>query len=166
VKAPAESWFAARCFRQAYSQGIRGILAHSDPEPRLRQTPHGPEPLFPGHVGVIYQALNMRYLRRTRARTLTVLPDGTVLAERTLAKIRSNHSGHAGAERRLEGFGARPRLPREPGDHWLTEVLPQIGAVSMRHGGNHRYALRLRPSRRERSLMPEGFPYPKRDAVW
>lgn len=80
VKAPAESWFAARCFRQAHTQGIRGILAHSDPQPRLRQTPHGPEPLFPGHVGTIYQALNMHYLQRTRARTLTVLPDGSVLA--------------------------------------------------------------------------------------
>jgi len=65
VKAPAESWFAARCFRRAHAQGIRGILAHSDPQLRLRQTPHGPEPLFPGHVGTIYQALNMQYLQRT-----------------------------------------------------------------------------------------------------
>ncbi|MGX5184972.1 Mom family adenine methylcarbamoylation protein [Streptomyces avermitilis] len=165
VKAPAESWFAARCFRQAHSHGIRGILAHSDPQPRLRQTPNGPELLFPGHVGTIYQALNMQYLQRTRARTLTVLPDGSVLAERTIAKIKANHSGHTGAERRLEALGARPRLPGEPGDRWLTEILSQIGAVGMRHGGNHRYALRLRPSKQERFLIPAGFPYPKRDAT-
>ncbi|MFE7958755.1 hypothetical protein [Streptomyces sp. NPDC057413] len=79
VPANAETWFQARAFRLAAARGIRGIVAHSDPEPRTRLTAHGPEMIFPGHYGTIYQAKGMDYLGKTRPRRLTMLPDGSVL---------------------------------------------------------------------------------------
>lgn len=79
VPANTETWFQARASRLAAAQGIRGIVAHSDPEPRTRLTAQGTEMIFPGHYGTIYQAKGMEYLGRTRPRRLTVLPDGSVL---------------------------------------------------------------------------------------
>jgi hypothetical protein len=78
---------------QRAARGIRGVVAHSDPEPRTRLTTHGPELIFPGHYGTIYQAKGMDYLGKTRPRRLTMLPDGSVL-----------HSGvRAGSPRLLGG---------------------------------------------------------------
>jgi hypothetical protein len=65
----------------------------------------------------------MAYLGRTRPRRLTVLPDGSVLADRVISKVRADESGHGGAERRLIALGARPREAREPGRAWLAEAL-------------------------------------------
>ncbi|WP_247465837.1 Mom family adenine methylcarbamoylation protein [Streptomyces sp. XM83C] len=79
VPANAETWAQARVFRLAAARGVRGIVAHSDPEPRTRLTAHGPEVIFPGHHGTIYQAKGMDYLGKTRPRRLTMLPDGSVL---------------------------------------------------------------------------------------
>ncbi|MET9134762.1 hypothetical protein [Streptomyces antibioticus] len=79
VPANAETWAQARAFRLAAARGIRGIVAHSDPEPRTRLTAHGPETVFPGHCGTIYQAKGMHYLGKTRPQRVTLLPDGAVL---------------------------------------------------------------------------------------
>ncbi|MCX4460146.1 hypothetical protein OOK58_57220 [Streptomyces sp. NBC_01728] len=79
VPANAETWAQARAFRLAAARGVRGVVAHSDPEPRTRLTAHGPETIFPGHYGTIYQAKGMDYLGKTRPRRLTMLPDGSVL---------------------------------------------------------------------------------------
>lgn len=93
VPANAETWAQARAFRLAAARGIRGIVAHSDPEPRTRLTAHGPETVFPGHYGTIYQAKGMHYLGKTRPRRVILLPDGPVL-----------HSGvRAGSPRLLGG---------------------------------------------------------------
>ncbi|MCW2901015.1 MAG: hypothetical protein JWO67_3280, partial [Streptosporangiaceae bacterium] len=62
-------------------------------------------------------------LGRTRPRRLTVLPDGSVLADRVISKVRADESGHGGAERRLIALGARHREAREPGREWLAEAL-------------------------------------------
>ncbi|MFF4755231.1 Mom family adenine methylcarbamoylation protein [Streptomyces sp. NPDC002514] len=93
VPANAETWTQACVFRLAAARGVRGVVAHSDPEPRTRLTAHGPELVFPGHYGTIYQAKGMDYLGKTRPRRLTMLPDGSVL-----------HSGvRAGSPRLLGG---------------------------------------------------------------
>jgi hypothetical protein len=42
------------------------------------------------------------------ARTLTLLPDGTVFSDRAAQKIRRQERRHEDAERRLMTFGARP----------------------------------------------------------
>jgi hypothetical protein len=143
VPANAESWFAARAFRLAAESGVRGVIAHSDPHARERRTATGIEQVHPGHWGTIYQASGMVYLGRARPRRLTVLPDGSVLADRVISKVRADESGHGGAERRLIALGARPREAREPGRDWLAEALAAVGATVLDHRGNHRFCGRF-----------------------
>jgi hypothetical protein len=167
VFANAETWFQARAFRLAAARNVLGIVAHSDPEPRQRITPTGPELVHPGHYGTIYQAKGMEYLGRTSPRRLHVLPDASILTDRAIAKVcaagRAAGRGHGGVEQRLVAFGARPRSPGEPGRPWLDEALHAIGATVMHHGGNHRYRAWIGPrGRRDRRGTLTAFPYPKK----
>jgi hypothetical protein len=156
VPANGESWFLARAFRLAAEEGVRGVVAFSDPVPRKV----GGEVLFPGHVGWIYQALNASYCGRATARKLWVLPDGSSVNDRSLQKVRKGERGHEHVERRLMALGATVRRAGVSGAAWLPEALEQAGAVRMAHGGNHRYAFAIGPARRRRSPVSEG-PYPK-----
>ncbi|MFF0386806.1 hypothetical protein [Streptomyces sp. NPDC004286] len=162
VPANAESWMQAHAFRLAAARGLRGVVAHSDPEPRVRLTDHGQETVLPGHYGTIYQAKGMNYLGRTRPRNRTVLPDGSVLHDRALSKVRIGERGRGGVERRLVALGARQRAEREPGRAWLGEALHVVGARVVRHGGNHRYAAYIGPYAGRR-IATTSYPYPKAD---
>ena len=120
--------------------------------------------VFPGHVGFIYQAGGAVFTGRGRARTLLLLPDGTVLNERALQKLRAGERGHEYVERRLRAFGAPPRGPREEGAAYLRRALAAAGVRAMRHGGAFRYAFRLGRTRRERASVRIALPprpYPK-----
>lgn len=155
----AESWFCSKAFKAAALQGIRGVVAHSDPQPRTRQTPDGPELISPGHIGHVYVAQDFLYLGRTRPRRLTVLPDATVLSERAAAKIRRDEVGHKGAARRLTNLGAPPRQDGEAGAHWLARALEEIGATTLHHPGNHRFARSI--GRRRTRLLGTAYPAPR-----
>src|SRR5207245_3103999 len=98
---------------------------------------------MPGHVGIIYQAANAAYTGRGTARTLTVLPDGTVFSERAAQKIRDQERGHEYAERLLTGHGAPPMRAGQQPKAWLAGALADAGARKFRHPGNHRSAFRL-----------------------
>lgn len=139
VAANAETWFLARCFKQLKRDGLRGVLAFSDPLPRRNQS--GTVTL-PGHVGTIYQAFNGAYLGRATARTLRMLPNGAVMNDRTLQKIRKEEQGFIGAARQLEQFGAPPLATASSGRAWLAENLHRYTS-SVRHPGNHRYGWML-----------------------
>lgn len=71
----SESWFLARCFRALLSHGVRGVVSFADPVPR--RTASGAL-IMPGHMGTIYAATNAVYAGRATARTVKLLPDGTV----------------------------------------------------------------------------------------
>jgi hypothetical protein len=101
VPANAETWAQARAFQLAAARGIRGVVAHSDPEPRTRLTAHGPETIFPGHYGTIYQAKGMDYLGKTRPRRLTMLPDGSVLHSGVRAGSRRTIDDHKAASQQV-----------------------------------------------------------------
>jgi len=133
VPANGESWFLARCWELATSQGVSGVVSFSDPVPR--RTAAG-ELVFPGHVGTIYQASNAEYLGRTTPRRILLLPDGRVLSERALSKVRGDEQGHAYVERELVRFGARSRRLGEAGAAWLREALAAAHVRSVVHGGN------------------------------
>jgi hypothetical protein len=156
VPASAESWFAAGAFRLAAEAGVRGVIAHSDPRSRERRTPTGVEQIHSGHWGTIYQASGMAYLGRTRPRRLTVLPDGSVLADRVISKVRADESGHGGAERRLIALGARPREAREPGHmvHWLR--LPEFADVPLSISRNRLIRYKSLPRAVGRWVMDSG----------
>ncbi len=140
----ASCW--AGCSRLAAAEGVCGLVAFSDPQPRYR---HG-DLLLPGHIGHIYKVTGGRYLGRSTARTLTMLPDGTVLTARAAQKVRAGERGAAGVRARLVALGARPLadmvaecalagIELTPAA-WLSVALEQIGAQQVRHRGNHRFA--------------------------
>jgi hypothetical protein len=159
VPANAESWFLGRVFRLAGRDGVRGVVSFSDPV--ARRDAMG-RLVFPGHIGVIYQASNAIYAGRGSARTILVLPDGRVLNERALAKLRALDRGHRYVEGLLRGFGAPPRRGAEP-TAWLARALAAAGIRRLHHPGNHRYLFRLgnRADRRSILVGLPSLPYPK-----
>lgn len=163
IPANAETWMLSRVFRSLRDRGVRGVVSFADPMPRVTST--GAVVLC-GHWGTIYQAAGAgeNYTGRGTARTLTLLPDGTVLSARSAQKVRAQEQGHSYVERRLVGLGAAPRQG-EPPAQWLRDSLDRVGAQRVRHAGPHRYVFRLGASARERNRIPlgvpHGLPYPK-----
>ena len=139
IKANAETWFLARCFKKLRHEGLRGVLAFSDPLPRRDQSG---QLTLPGHIGTIYQAFNGVYLGRATARTLRMLPNGRVMNDRTIQKIRSEERGFVYAAKQLEGSGAPPLATALSGRAWLAENLHRY-TTAVRHRGNHRYGWTL-----------------------
>jgi hypothetical protein len=107
-------------FRLAALVGVRGVVSFSDPLPRAAADG---TTIMPGHVGIIYQALNAVYTGRGTERSLIVLPGGSVFSARAAQKIRSGDQGHEYAQRRLIALGARPVRAGERPASWLAEVL-------------------------------------------
>lgn len=162
VPANAESWFLARCFRQAAAAGVAGVVSFSDPVERFGADG---QLVFPGHWGCIYQATNATYTGRAWPRTMVLLPDGTIFSPRAMTKIRVGERGHEYAERQLVDLGARPLRDGEDRRRWLAGALDAVGARRLRHPGNHRYTFTLGPRRRLVRVGFESAPYPKRDAA-
>jgi hypothetical protein len=156
VPCNGETWLLKRVFQLAYQEGVRGIVSFSDPVARTNALG---EIIFPGHLGRIYQLKEALYTGRSGARTLVLLPDGTILHERTRQKIRAQENGHEEAEKHLRDLGAPPRQPWEVPAQWLTRVLPGIGARKLRHQGNHRYLFPLDRRVRRYVRLPI-LPYP------
>lgn len=154
VPGNGESFFVARCFAALRREGIAGVISFSDPLPRTNERG---ETVKRGHIGIVYQALNARYLGRATPRTLRLLADGKVFSDRTAQKIRKQERGWEAAVRELLARGAG-RLDGDPRE-WLRLWLPRI-TRPLRHPGNFKYAWPLR-SGVER-FMPEPRPYPKR----
>lgn len=160
VPSNAESWLLGRMFRQLRNAGVRGIVSFSDPVPR---TTLAGDTVMPGHLGVIYQAANSVYTGRGTPRTITLLPDGTVLNDRSAQKVRSQHQGHAYVENRLAALGAKPITSADDPSQWLRTALTDIGARKVRHPGPHRYVFRLGSPRDQRQIPIRAAvqPYPK-----
>lgn len=164
VAANGESWFCARAFRLAAEAGVRGLIAFSDPMPRWRATTGEPVLIMPGHCGYVYQGLGSAYLGRATPRTLTMLPDATVLTARAVAKVRNAEPGHLGVVARLVRLGASPLGDGQDRAGWLRQALAEVGARQVRHRGNHRFAFALGRTRAERSrttIAGPAYPYPK-----
>lgn len=155
VPANGETWMLARCFEQLRRDGYTGITSFSDPHPR---TAVDGRLVFPGHVGTIYQAHNAVYIGQSKPDRKRLLPDGTVIPNRALTKIRHRQRGWEYAAAILERHGAEPLGERDDPIAWLERWLPAI-TRSMRHPGNHKYAWALRS--RDRRHMPTSAPYPK-----
>lgn len=163
VPANAESWFWARCRELLARVGVAGVVTFSDP---VARTTLDGRVVMPGHVGTIYQASNGRPLGRGTARTLLVLPDATVLNDRSVQKVRRDEVGHEAVERLLVANGARPRQPDEPGATYLIHALHAARVRRLRHPGCYRYAWQIGSRRRYVALgLAESWPYPKRRAA-
>lgn len=154
VPGNGESWFLGRAFELLRWAGIEGLLSYSDDCPRA--TAAG-QVVFPGHLGIIYQATNAVYAGRGGRRTIRVLPDGQVLSDRVLSKIRRRERGWEYGVELLQRYGA----PAPAGDlrAWLDTWRARL-TRPLRHPGNHRYVWAL--DRRLRRHLPDPLPYPKR----
>ncbi|MCX5097633.1 hypothetical protein OOK36_55355 [Streptomyces sp. NBC_00365] len=132
----AESWFLARCFEELLNVSVRGVVSFADPVPRRTASR---ALVLAGHAGTIYQATNAVYAGRATARTVKLLPDGTVFHARAAQKIRRLEQGYEYAAAQLCAFGApRPRPGSDPAI-WLREALAAVGARNIRHRGTHRF---------------------------
>ena len=147
----AESWAVARSFNALRRLGLRGVLSHSDPNPRYTSDQRC---IMPGHVGIVYQALSATYVGPSRPRTVRLLPSGRVVNERTLQKIRALERGYHGAIRQLVAAGAAEPGPDQDLRRWLDD---QLAAITRRQRtvGVHRYAWAL-----QRVLRPATAPQP------
>lgn len=161
VPGNAESWFLARCHEYLTGAGVAGVVSFADPVPRRQPTG---ELITPGHLGTIYQASNAIYTGRAYARTLWVLPDGSVFNGQALQKIRDQKRGHEYAERQLIRWGAQPMRAGEDPRAWLREARTACGITYYRHPGVYRYVFTLganaRARRAVRVALPS-LPYPK-----
>lgn len=155
VPGNGETWFLGRCFA-ALRGRVRGVLSTSDP---VARSALDGSTVFPGHIGTIYQAHNAVYLGRGRTRTIRLLPDGRVLSDRAISKIRSLERGHLHCAAVLEALGATPleATSRATARAWLRWWLPRL-TRTLRHTGNHRYAWALD---RDMEWSPRRLPYPK-----
>jgi len=153
VPGNGETWFLARCFELLRRKGIRGAISFSDDQPRT--TING-ETIFAGHVGTIYQAFNGVYLGRGTARTLKLMPDGSVLSDRAIAKLNARHRGWRAVAALLTRLGAVPEIWDDP-----SAVRGEISRLTrpLRHPGNHKYAWAIEKSMRRH--LPRSRPYPK-----
>jgi hypothetical protein len=148
-----ETWTLARCLKFLRQQGIKGVISFSDPVPRT--TADG-RLIFAGHVGTIYAAGNAAYLGRGKARTLRLLPDGTVFSDRAIQKIRSREQGWEYASNQLVSVGAEHFPADEDPRQWVARWLPRL-TRPLKHPGTHRYAWALTGGRLEST-----HPYPKK----
>ena len=170
VPGNGESLFVGRVFETLARDGYSGVVSFSDP--MERRTSAG-RVVTPGHVGAIYQALDGAFLGRTKPERRLVLPDGTIIHNRALAKIRKRDQGWRYAAAKLVAHGAAPLSDHENARLWLARWLPVL-TRSVKHPGNYRYAWTFQRSGRERlaawalskGIALLGMPtvrYPKRD---
>ncbi len=154
VEANGESWMLARCFAELRKKGIVGVVAFADP---VRRLDSAGRVVAPGHLGNAYQATNGRYLGRTRAENRRLLPNGAILHNRSLAKLRARDQGWRYVAAMLEGQGAAKLGDKDPRP-WLDEWLPRL-TRPLYHDGNLRYAWGLTEA--VKAHLGDGQRYPK-----
>jgi hypothetical protein len=158
VPGNGESYFIARCFDLLRDRGVVAIESCADPQPRASSDGRQ---IRRGHVGTIYQATNGRYVGRTNPASLRLLPDGSVLSNRTQGKLVRGERGQSTAIGQLERWGAAPLIDGEDPLAWLRLWRPRL-TRGMTHRGNHRYLWCLsKRHRREVLETRAALPYPK-----
>ena len=157
----AETWFMARAIAALSDArpGLRAVIAHSDPAPRIDRNGRVSHR---GHVGQVYQAGNALYLGRAKARILHLAASGEAVPDRLLSKVRRDGVGADGAERRLVGMGA-PERPRHLDRRtWLAQSLACGAFTRAAHRGVHAYVLPVdRWARRAMAGAAKALPAPK-----
>jgi hypothetical protein len=169
VLANAETWFLTRAYRalrrdKTLADGrtprFPFSTSYSDPCPR----PSFDQIIFPGHVGIVYQAKNACYTGRSRARSLCLTRSGAVLSDRALSKLRADDNDARHVYARLREQGAPPLRAGESGARYLERALIEGPFRRIRHRGNHRYVLLPSSSPLRRNILAAfpSLPYPKR----
>lgn len=157
VEQNGEGWGHKRAqeILSAVCPELRALISYSDPYPRTRIDG---SILMPGHVGVVYQARNARYMGRAARRVLYLADDGRALSPRALSKIRLGERGREYAEEQVRRATGLARRPGESGESYVRRAQAALRKVS--HPGNHIYGWALARG----VTLAEAQPYPKREA--
>lgn len=161
-EANAETFFVARANRLLHRQlpEVEAVLSYSDPVPRVADDGRITKR---GHAGVVYRALSARYMGRSRARTLVLAPDGTVVSERSLSKLRNGETGAAGAYRMLLRYGAPGRRLGEADSDYVRRALEEGPFRRLLHTGCFAFGWPIGSAttrRRVTKSMADGQAYP------
>ena len=155
VPGNGESWFVARAMKllRAEKPDVEAVIAYSDP---IRQELPDGRVILPGHIGFVYQALSASYTGRTQARRRLIMPDGSILSDRTISKIVTGDNGASPAIDRLTRAGApAPRAGEGPRD-WLKRLETERFVTRHHHPGCHAYTFPLvRRARRALTTIPQ-----------
>jgi hypothetical protein len=163
VEGNGETWFLRRAFAllQERRPQVRAVVSYADP---LRRLDGAGRAVTPGHIGIIYQAHNARYMGRARASMLILDQAGRTIPQRALAKLRHDEKGAAYVYSRLRLAGAPPRRPLEPGPDYVARAIADGPFRTIKHPGNHTYAWPLGSTRTRTELLLHFAPavrYPK-----
>lgn len=161
VKFNGETWFLRRCFRiLGREKGCRAVLSFADP--LERRTAAG-ELTKGAHHGTVYMAKGALLAGRATPRWLLLAPDGSVVSDRMLSKIRGEERGIDYAVRRLRAYGAPPRARGESWSDWTARVVRLPIFRRVRHPGNLAYVFGLDryAAARLAHLHDGGQPYPR-----
>jgi hypothetical protein len=161
VAGNGESFFVARALKRLVAEKprIRAVISYSDP---LERTDELGRVFKKGHVGIVYQALSAHYFGRSSPRAVILAPDGTVLSDRALSKLRNDERGSGYVYRLLRSFGAGPIQPFESGRDYVARVLGDPQFKRVRHPGNHAYAWGVGDARASvERAMPPRLVYPR-----
>jgi hypothetical protein len=164
VKFNGETWFLRRCFRLLEREKeCRAVLSFADPLERRTATG---ELTKAAHHGTVYMAKGALLAGRATPRWLLLAPDGSVVSDRMLSKIRGEERGIDYAVRRLQAYGAPPRARGESWDRWTRRVVRLPIFRRVRHPGNLAYVFGLdrHTSARLADLHDGGQPYPRRES--
>ncbi len=159
VPGNGESWFVAQCFELLRARGIVAVESCADPQPR---TTSSGELVFRGHLGIVYQATNGRYVGKTNDASLRLFPDGTVFSNRASGKVVQGDQGRAYAVDQLVAWGADTLRTDEDPLAWVRCWRAKL-TRPMRHRGNHRYLWCLDKRRRREVMTAPALAYPKND---
>lgn len=157
VPGNGESFFVARCFEALRTRGVVAVESCADPQPRTTDVG---KLVHRGHLGIVYQATNGRYIGRTNPTTLRLLPDGTCYSNRTAGKLVRGEQGRRYAASELEKWGADQLQPGDDALAWLRLWRARL-TRPMRHRGNHRYLWCLDKRRRREVMTAPAVAYPK-----
>lgn len=143
-EANAESWALARMKRllQDALPEVRGVVAYCDP---IERRDVDGAVVKRGHLGTIYRATNCSYRGRSSARTVWLAPTGECLADRTLAKVRSEDTGQAYVMKKLRSLGAPAARFGESGASYISRLKDSHWLRPIRHPGNLAFTFDLPP---------------------
>ena len=158
VPANGETWFLSQSFKLLEQElpELKAVMATSDPIVRFNA--HG-DVVMPGHVGTIYQAHNGRCIGRTSSKTKKMAPNGVIITDRTLCKLKNGERGNDYVKRMLNKYIGG----KHADETWKQYVArAETSFTKVKHPGNHVYCWAIGDEKkRTRRTFKDALPFPK-----
>ncbi len=119
---------------------LRGCLSYCDPVPLYAEDGSIRKK---GHVGTVYRCTNAAFKGTSMPRTQYLDPNGCVVSERSISKLRGGERGDEGMYRTLLQLGAPTRRSDETPEDYIRRALKEGPFRKFRHPGKAVFAWRL-----------------------